>query len=296
MGFLGKKLDYAYYFPERSTPVESKDFDTGEITVKDGVDVSGKFYTIDVSDTQIRFEFKDTGMFGAATFNGVVLTDIDGDINRMWGFWLQTNMPGLTKKDITISDNTLAINFTGAGFTSHTYIHLQILFSDNEVFGSRLDDDLIGTDDADKIKGRAGNDILRSDAAADLSMAKTAAPPVARASDADKLYGGAGIDTFVFATGDSARKHADADTIFDFDAKAGETIDLTEWDAVRREAGDQSFTFIGRHDFTGHAGELRYTLGRSDTWIEGDTNGDGRVDFTIHLDDAVRIKAVNFEL
>jgi Ca2+-binding RTX toxin-like protein len=296
MGFLGKKLDYGYYFPERSIPVESDDFDTGEITVKDGVDVSGKFYTIDVSDTQIRFEFKDTGMFGAATFNGVVLTDIDGEVNRMWGFWLQTNMPGLTKKDITIDDDTLAINFTGTGFTSHTYIHLQILFSDNEVFGSSLDDDLSGTRNADRIKGRAGNDILRSDAASDMSMAKAAPHSGPVASDADELYGGAGIDTFVFATGDSARKHASADTIFDFDARAGEIIDLTEWDANRHQASDQSFTFIGRHDFTGHTGELRYTLGRSDTWIEGDTNGDGKADFTIHLDDAVKLRAGNFEL
>jgi len=296
MGFLGKKLDYAYYFPERSTPLESGDFDTGEITVKDGVDVSGKFYTIDVSDTQIRFEFKDTGMFGAATFNGVVLTDIDGEVNRMWGFWLQTNMPGLTKKDITISDDTLAINFTGAGFTSHTYIHLQILFSDNEVFGSNLDDDLAGTDNADRIKGRAGNDILRSDTAAGISTAKPAAHAGPAASDADKLYGGAGIDTFVFATGDTSRRHAGADTIFDFDARAGETIDLTEWDANRRQDGDQSFDFIGRHDFSGRAGELRYVMGRSDTWIEGDTNGDGKADFTIHLDDAVKPRAGNFEL
>jgi Ca2+-binding RTX toxin-like protein len=296
MGFLGKKLDYGYYFPERSTPLESDDFDTGEITVKDGVDVSGKFYTIDVSDTQIRFEFRDTGMFGAATFNGVVLTDIDGEVNRMWGFWLQTNMPGLTKKDITISDDKLMINFTGAAFTSHTYIHLQILFSDNEVFGSSLDDDLFGTDDADKIKGRAGNDILRSDAAGDISSAKAAAHGSPTASDADKLYGGTGIDTFVFATGDSARKHASADTIFDFDAHTGEIIDLAEWDANRHQAGDQSFTFIGRNDFSGHAGELRYILGHSDAWIEGDANGDGRADFTIHLDDAVKLRAGSFEL
>jgi Ca2+-binding RTX toxin-like protein len=296
MGFLGRRLDYAYYYPERSTPLESQDFDTGEITVRDGVDVSGKFYTIDVSDTQIRFEFKDTGMFGAATFNGVVFTDIDGDINRMWGFWLQTNMPGLTKKDITISDDTLAINFTGTGFTSHTYIHLQILFSDNEVFGTSLDDDLSGTRNADRIKGRAGNDILRSDAAGDMSLTRAAPHASPSASDADRLYGGAGINTFVFATGDTARKRSDADTIFDFDAEDGEMIDLSEWDAVRREAGDQSFEFIGHHDFTGHAGELRYTIGRSDTWIEGDTNGDRKADFTIHLDDAVKLRAVNFEL
>ena len=296
MGFLGKKLDYAYYFPERSTPLESDDFDTGEIAVKDGVDVSGKFYTIDVSDTQIRFEFKDTGMFGAATFNGVVLTDINGEVNRMWGFWLQTNMPGLTKKDITISDDTLAINFTGAGFTSHTYIHLQILFSDNEVNGSNLADNLSGTSGADKIRGRAGDDILRSDAAADTSITKIADHLGAPASDADQLYGGAGVDTFVFATGDSARKHANADTIFDFDARARETVDLTEWDANRRQDGDQSFGFIGRRDFSGHAGELRYIMGRSDIWIEGDTNGDGKADFTIHLDDAVKLRAGNFAL
>ncbi|MDB5554476.1 MAG: prtC [Rhizobium sp.] len=295
MSLMGKTLKYDYFYPERNTPAEF-DFGQGDITVKDGVEVTNSFYTMDVADTYMRFEFKDTGLFKLANFSGPVLEDIDGEVNPFSRFALLTNMHGLDRSDIKLTEDGIYINWQGASLTSKTYVQITFSFADNEVFGSSLDDDLIGTDDADRIKGRAGNDILRSDAAGDMSFAKAASHTSPVASDADKLYGGAGIDTFVFATGDSARKHANADTIFDFNATAGEIIDLSEWDAVRREAGDQSFDFIGRHDFSGHAGELRYVMGRSDAWIEGDTNGDGRADFTIHLDDGVNLRAGNFEL
>lgn len=298
MVFLGKKLDYAYYFPVRATPDEGKDFDTGEITVNDGVEVSGAFYTIDVSDTQIRFEFKDVGMFSAATFNGVVLTDIDGEVNRMWGFWLQTNMPGLTRDDITVTDDALAINFAGTGFSTRTYIHLQMLFSENTVTGSRGADDLAGTSGADKIRGLGGDDTLRGEAAPNAGARSNGAPSKADSvtGDMDRLVGGGGTDSFVFATGDTARNRNKADMIMDFDARHDETIDLTEWDANRRESGHQSFDFIGRHAFTGHAGELRYTVAQGITYVEGDTNGDTRADFTVRLMDAGKLSDANFLL
>ena len=295
MALMGKTLKYDYLYPDLKTP---SDFDVhqGDIVVKDGVEVTNSFYTMDIADTYIRFEFKDTGLFKLADFSGPVLEDINGEINPFSKFALQTNMQGLERSDIRLTEDGIYINWQGAALTSKTYVQITFSFADNEVFGSSLDDDLVGTDNADRIKGRAGNDILRGDAAGDISTAKTAPHPTAPASDADKLYGGAGIDTFIFATGDTARKHVDADTIFDLDARAGETIDLTEWDADRRQDGDQLFDFIGRHTFSGHAGELRYITGRSDTWIEGDTNGDAKADFTIHLDDAMKLRTGNFEL
>lgn len=295
MSLMGKTLKYDYLYPERNTPSEF-DFGQGDIAVKDGVEVTNSFYTMDIADTYIRFEFKDAGLFKLANFSGPTLEDVNSEVNPFSRFALLTNMHGLERSDITLTEDGVYINWQGTSLTAKTYIQISFYFTDNEVFGSALDDDLSGTDDADRIKGRAGNDILRSDAGSAMSSAKTASGTPPAASDADKLYGGAGIDTFVFATGDSARKRADADTIYDFDARAGETIDLTEWDANRHRAGDQSFDFIDRHNFTGHTGELRYLKGGNDTWIEGDTNGDGRADFTIHLDDAMKLRAGNFEL
>ena len=295
MSFMGKTLHYDYFYPERNTPAEF-DFGQGDIKVGDGVEVTNQFYTLDVSDIYIRFEFRDTGLFKLATFNGPVLEDIDGEINPFSKYSLVTNMHGLDRDDIKLTEDGIHINWRGAALTAKTYVQITFSFDENEVFGSKEDDRLSGTDDADLIKGRAGNDILRSDAMAEIASAKAEPRSSPVASDADKLHGGAGIDTFVFASGDSARRRADADTIFDFDGRAGETIDLTEWDAIRREPGHQSFDFIARRHFSGQTGELRYELGRSDTWIEGDTNGDRKADFTIHLDDAMKLRMENFGL
>lgn len=108
------------------------------------------------------------------------------------------------------------------------------------------------------------------------------------------LYGGAGADTFVFAADDSGKTHTTADTIYDF-ARA-DSIDLSGWDANSRKSGTQGFDFIGAHAFSGHVGELHFIKERSDTWIEGDTNGDKKADFVIHLNDAVALRADNFDL
>lgn len=297
MSFMGKTLHYDYFYPERNTPAEF-DMGQGDLKVGAGVELTNNFYTLDIADTYIRFEFKDTGLFKLATFNGPALEDINGEINPFSKYSLVTNMSGLDRDDIKLTEDGIYINWRGAALTPKTYVQISFYFDENEFFGSANDDDLTGTDDADMIKGRAGDDILRSDAADGdtAKSAKGAHDGVPPASHADLLYGGAGSDTFVFATGDSARKRTQADTIFDFDAQAGETIDLTEWDANRRQDGVQSFTYIGRQDFSGYAGELRHVVDRGDTWIEGDTNGDGRADFSIRLDEAVRLKLENFEL
>ena len=112
----------------------------------------------------------------------------------------------------------------------------------------------------------------------------------------DKLYGGAGHDTFVFAKGDTGKTEARADTIFDFKPAGGDIVDVGRWDANSHKPGNQDFSFISDENFHHKAGELRFTEDKSDTWIQGDTNGDGKADFVIHLDDAVALKADYFDL
>ena len=151
--------------------------------------------------------------------------------------------------------------------------------------GGKGADTFVAGSRADKLAGNAGNDSLSGGAGNDaLNGGK----------GHDKLYGGSGADTFVFKTADSGKTHATADTIYDFTNK--DDIDLTGWDANSKKAGVQDFDFIGTHAFSGHAGELHYVKAKSDTWIEGDTNGDKKADFVIHLDDAVNLKAAHFDL
>jgi len=44
------------------------------------------------------------------------------------------------------------------------------------------------------------------------------------------------------------------------------------------------FAFVGTAAFDGHAGELRYEEISGNTYLYGDTNGDGAADFMIRLD------------
>ena len=86
------------------------------------------------------------------------------------------------------------------------------------------------------------------------------------------------------------------DTIFDFSGIGGDRLDLSAIDAKSSVSGDQAFTFIGTAAFSGKAGELNYSKQASDTYIYGDTNGDKKADFAIHLDDAVLLSKGYFIL
>jgi Ca2+-binding RTX toxin-like protein len=137
---------------------------------------------------------------------------------------------------------------------------------------------MFGNSGANTLKGNSGNDTLDG------------------ATGVDKLFGGSGHDTFVFDTGDTAKTHDKADTISDFNPGEGDMIDLSQWDANSGKSGDQSFTFIGSQDFHKQAGELHVVTMASNTWIEGDTNGDGKADFAIHLDGVVALTKDQFDL
>lgn len=174
---------------------------------------------------------------------------------------------------------------SGTGIWAHIFVPGETDKGVNLVDKPGKNSTLKGTAFADRLDGRDGQDKL---------MGLDGADTLIGGKGVDKLYGGKGADTFVFATGDSGKTHATADTIFDF-TKA-DHIDLTGWDANSKVKGVQDFDFIKAHAFKGHAGELHFVKTSSDTWIEGDTNGDKKADFVIHLDDAFTLKAGNFDL
>jgi uncharacterized protein YkwD len=137
---------------------------------------------------------------------------------------------------------------------------------------------MFGNSAANTIEGNGGNDVLDG------------------GHGIDKLSGGTGHDTFVFAKSDTGKTEAKADTIFDFKPTGGDVIDVSHWDANSNKSGNQDFSFIGDAGFHHKAGELRFSEDKSDTWVQGDTNGDGKADFVIHLDDAIALKAEYFDL
>jgi len=119
---------------------------------------------------------------------------------------------------------------------------------------------LLGNSYSNTLKGGSGNDMINGNGGKDV------------------LWGGSGNDTFVF---DTARE-ANGDTISDF-TRGADTIDLSRIDANTRASGNQEFKFIGTQGFHKVAGELKSYQSAGNTYLAGDTNGDGRSDFTIKV-------------
>ena len=86
-----------------------------------------------------------------------------------------------------------------------------------------------------------------------------------------------------------------ADRITDF-VQIVERIDLRGIDANTGTAGDQAFSFIGTAAFSATAGELRYAFDGTDTWVQGDVDGDGVADFEIVLSGEYPMVAGDFYL
>ena len=102
----------------------------------------------------------------------------------------------------------------------------------------------------------------------------------------DRLIGGAGDDRFVFSA------EMGWDTITDF--ARGDRIDLGAIDADVTKAGQQAFNFVG-DAWLSRPGDLgAYVNSGGWTTVQGDTNGDGRFDFSIRVDGGISLGATDF--
>lgn len=152
--------------------------------------------------------------------------------------------------------------------------------------GNSGDNTITGNGGKNTLDGAAGNDILKGGGGDDTLIGNLGA---------DDLYGGAGSDTFIFyAVSHSTLSAAGRDTIFGFGG--GDQIKLASIDANTKLAGNQVFTFIGTTGFSDTAGELRTTKTSSGTYVFGDVDGDGKADFSIHLNGAVTLAKDDFVL
>lgn len=156
---------------------------------------------------------------------------------------------------------------------------------------------LTGSSYADKLYGNGSANLLAGGSGDDLLNAGSGNDTLYGALGADDLTGGAGADTFVFKSlTDTTVAVAGRDSIFDFSLTANDQIDLSAIDADASASGNQAFWYLGTAAFTGHAGELRYIKQASDTYVYGDVNGDRKVDFAIHFDDALNFEKGDFIL
>ncbi|MFM2282409.1 MAG: hypothetical protein RLZZ444_4640 [Pseudomonadota bacterium] len=135
---------------------------------------------------------------------------------------------------------------------------------------------LTGNVAANRLDGKAGNDVLIGGLGVDV------------------LVGGSGADQFRFDDRHSGKTNSSADRITDF--TGADKINLDLIDANSKKAGDQDFSFIGGQAFHHKAGELRAFSSGGDTFIQGDTNGDGSVDFLLRLDGRHSMTAGDFDL
>lgn len=147
---------------------------------------------------------------------------------------------------------------------------------------------VFGGDGGDKLYAGHEKNILDGGAGADI---------LSGGKGADKLTGGTEADAFLFnATIESTVASRGRDTIMDFSESDSDTIDLHMIDANTKTPGNQAFHFIAHSAFHHVADELRFAKTNGDTYVYGDTNGDGKSDFAVKLEGLHTLTAGDFTL
>ena len=167
------------------------------------------------------------------------------------------------------------------------------------VIGTNQDDTIVGGKTGNNIDGGAGNDWIISKAGDDVVNGGTGNDSLDGGAGYDKLTGGTGNDVFVFETikdlGKPTTKKMDIITDF----TAGEDKIQLPFDANTKATGSQKFNFIGGSIFTHTAGELRWSGGatiddKPYIYLLGDTNGDGKADFSIVVVGVASLQSTDF--
>jgi Ca2+-binding RTX toxin-like protein len=151
----------------------------------------------------------------------------------------------------------------------------------------------LGIESIDLVGG-SGKQTMYGNSAANTLNGKSGDDTLIGGDGKDRLTGGSGADQFVFGKGDTASTHAKADVITDF--TGSDRIVLEDIDANTGKSGDQDFTFIGSAAFHDKVGELRVIVSNGDTYIKGDTDGDGDTDIAIRLIGKHSLTSADFDL
>jgi serralysin len=193
-----------------------------------------------------------------------------------------------TDRVITTINYTLRANIENLQLDGSSDLRGYGNAENNIIDGNPGNNLLYGRDGDDDLRGYSGNDILYGENGNDTLQGGWGQ---------DRLYGGAGADVFLFRDNDFAgMTSGTTDRIHDFSQVDGDRIFLNEVDANTFVGGTQPFAFIGSGAFTGTAGELRTQQISGNTYIQGDTDGDGVADFWIRLDGLHALASSDFVL
>lgn len=187
----------------------------------------------------------------------------------------------------------------------------------NFLIGGAADVIIITSNQPDIILGGADNDVLSGRGGRDYIDGGTENDQLSGGKDDDFLYGGAGSDiltggagademsggdspdVFVFLSfSELGQDNATADIITDFKAAGQDhdTINLSGVDAVKGFLFNEGFTFVGTNAFSHRAGELRFEFFGPQTWVLGDTDGNGTADMMILLYGNLSLRPFDFIL
>lgn len=158
--------------------------------------------------------------------------------------------------------------------------------NDNLVGGDG-NDRILGGPGNDRIQGGDGHDRLFGDDGNDQIFGNQGNDRLVGGEGNDILLGGLGNDTINGGPGEDQIRYrsadeADGDYIVGFETGT-DVISLRRVDANTNARGNQSFDVIDDARFSGTAGELRVYNNRANTVVAGDTDGDGRADFSFSL-------------
>jgi Ca2+-binding RTX toxin-like protein len=155
---------------------------------------------------------------------------------------------------------------------------------DNVLGGNAFHNSLVGHGGDDAIYGYNGNDTLIGSEGDDTLEGGAGVDALIGGTGRDVLNGGSDADHFVFYYGDLANNEGGADEIEDFNAAAGDVIDLSAIDADVFANFNQAFTFIGMAAFSGTPGEINYYHSGGNTYIQLQTGNVVDVEGVIRLD------------
>ena len=132
-----------------------------------------------------------------------------------------------------------------------------------------------GTSENDVLRGTANDDTIVGGYGGDRMSGAPAQGNAMQAADG-------GADSFLYVRADSSlHTKRLRDVITDFGPE--DSISLVHADANTLKAGVQEFKWIKTKAFSGRAGQIRIDYRPRAAFLQGDTDGNGRVDFEVKL-------------
>ena len=276
------------------TPTEGQEADT-RLVLLEGSDFVYTFSNHSVSGTIDTIRL---GTLGAAWDDetGDLAVDDVGLVSDMGDYITLSGLnivnPVGVKGDVhEIVRGMMGGSYEG-GNVDPTPIYDVIWGEGHDVTGTKFADTYAGSKFADVVRGGGGDDVLKGRGGADTILGGNGDDRIIGGAGRDTMTGGKGADTFVFATTGQAK----GDVITDFRPVQGDVLNFRSIDAREDVDGNQRFTLIWDEAFSGRSGELRVWTKGGDTYVAGDTDGDGSLDFRLMLEGRPALDADDFIL